>query len=102
MPAENHAPDPSKMKASEKLEKARSLARVATNFGFPSLLRAEAHPSGDSPYVKFEMNDGLSFNVPWDFNPDHLDTIIAISSISKLKGKEEAMLEAMKKDSKLH
>jgi hypothetical protein len=48
------------------------------------------------------MRDGLSFVLPYDFNAEHFDTVLAIIAISKIKGREEALLDLVATDSKPH
>lgn len=90
------------MTSSERMDRAAILARAIISYGLPLVASAAVSSAGEDHYVRIEMVDGLSFNLPWDFNPEHFDTIIAVASVARVKGREEALLELLPSDSKAH
>ncbi len=74
-----------------KSETAAELARQIAEYGTDSVSRTEA-TEGDQPMVRVHLKDGLSFNLPWDFNPEHFDTLLAVAAVARVKGRDEALL----------
>ncbi len=90
------------MDFSQKIRAAENLANELSGYGAADLESVTAVSDEDPPYVRVKMRDGLSFALPYDFNAEHFDTILAISAISRIKGREEALLDLVATDSTAH
>lgn len=82
------------MEEQTKNRTARTLAESIESYGAAMVSSAEAKgDDGAEPRVLVRMKDGLAFNLPWDFNVEHLDAVFAIAAAARIKGREEAGLE---------
>lgn len=90
------------MDPADKIRKAENLAQDLSGYGAAGLESAFAVAEEDPPYIRVKMRDGLSFVLPYDFNIEHFDTLMAIIAISKIKGREEALLDLVPSDTTTH
>lgn len=82
------------MDEKDKLETARRLANAIRSYGAIMIADAVAKGGdGAEPCVAVRMKDGLAYNLPWDFNPQHMDTVFAIVAAARIKGRDEAGIE---------
>lgn len=85
-----------------KAETATELARQIADYGAGSVSRTEASTNDDPPMVRVHLKDGLSFNLPWDFNPEHFDTLLAVAAMARVKGRDEALLSELPTSNPAH
>jgi hypothetical protein len=88
------------MDETKKMETAEVLAASIRKYGAIMILDAKAKGyDGAEPRVAVRMRDGMAYNLPWDFNPEHLDAVFAIAAAARIKGREEASLEGFEGNS---
>lgn len=90
------------MDSADKTRKAEKLASDLAGYGAAAIESVLAVSDENPPHVRVRMRDGLSFVLPYDFNAEHLDTVMAVIAISKIKGREEALLDLVGTDTKPH
>lgn len=86
------------MDETEKMGMAEKLAGSIRSYGAAMISDAIAKGGdGAEPRVVVRMKDGLSYNLPWDFSPKHIDTVFAIAAAARIKGREEAGIDRIER-----
>ncbi len=82
------------MNEQDKIKSPEELATAIRSYGASMISGAVARgDDGAEPRVSVSMKDGLAFNLPFDFNVEHLDAVFAVAAAARIKGREEAGLE---------